>query len=612
MYKTLDDNFTVRLNWPIIALVGPNGTNKSSVLQALSSAPEGRSLAEFWFSTQVDDIDRGPRGKAGHRFVYSYRFDRSASAPLAECRKYRGSKPYRAADVPAALRGKRDPDYWEPTKRVSGDGMAEIPASGYDEWLSQSRDRWNTVRKDVVYLDFRSELSAFDKYIHHDSFNRWSRDRTEKRYRALLRSRPVARALEGKPPSTKNAAKVLSPVRYAAQPEVDAVAAILGKPIERIALLEHALFGPQGFTVRLYLSGTGTAYSEAHAGSGEYAVVRLVDAISRARPKSLILLDEPEVSLHPAAQQRLMEFVKRQVLVSGHQVVISTHSPTLAATLPEQAIKVFGFEPNRQRVVLVADSCSVTEAFLHLGHTTSVTASPRLIVEDELAIELVKASLRRHAPSKLDAITIVAIPGGADGIVRNALSTFAAVQESKSAILLDGDQRPDTRAASLPEVADVVGSVIWSDSESALLTAWHEQFHKTRPVIASNSDGSGKVEGLRQALIWASKHLEFLPGNGSPEQSLAQAEACEAQPTIQDWKQYWSDRARDERKMTSNERPSSAEILDTQIRALGALPDDSDLLARVYESVRAVISWLRPTRRAAARGSAASRAAAAR
>src|SRR5215470_12507416 len=77
MYKSLVDGLTVRLDWPIVALVGPNGTNKSSVLQAISSAPEGRSLAEFWFSTEVDDIDRGPRGKATHRFVYKYRFARS-------------------------------------------------------------------------------------------------------------------------------------------------------------------------------------------------------------------------------------------------------------------------------------------------------------------------------------------------------------------------------------------------------------------------------------------------------------------------------------------------------------------------------------------------------
>jgi hypothetical protein len=69
MYKSLADELVLPLDWPIIALVGPNGTNKSAVLQAISAAPEGRSLAQFWFSTDVDDISQGPRGTATHRFM---------------------------------------------------------------------------------------------------------------------------------------------------------------------------------------------------------------------------------------------------------------------------------------------------------------------------------------------------------------------------------------------------------------------------------------------------------------------------------------------------------------------------------------------------------------
>src|SRR5262249_32794459 len=134
MYKTLNDGLQLSLGWPITALIGPNGTNKSSVLQAISAAPEGRSLAQFWFSTEVDNIDMGPRGKATHRFIYKYKFDKSGVS--AECRKYRGSKPYRSAEVPKPLKGRRDPDYWEPTKRVDSDGMSPLPETGFDQWLS--------------------------------------------------------------------------------------------------------------------------------------------------------------------------------------------------------------------------------------------------------------------------------------------------------------------------------------------------------------------------------------------------------------------------------------------------------------------------------------------
>lgn len=102
-YKYLADGLALPLDWPIFALVGQNGTNNSTILQAISAAPEGRSLAQFWFATAVDDIDQGSRGTATHRFTYKYNFDNGGTS--AECRKYRGSKKYRSAEVPKALQG---------------------------------------------------------------------------------------------------------------------------------------------------------------------------------------------------------------------------------------------------------------------------------------------------------------------------------------------------------------------------------------------------------------------------------------------------------------------------------------------------------------------------
>jgi predicted ATPase len=587
MYKSLEDGLTLRLSWPIVALIGPNGTNKSSVLQAISAAPEGRSLAQFWFSTAVDDIDSGIRGKATHRFVYKYRFDGSGTS--AECRKYRGSKQYRSADVPKALSGKRDPDYWEPTKRVAGDGMAEIPATGFNSMLSKNRDRWNQIQKNVVYLDFRSELSAFDKYIHHQSFNYWTPDATQKRYKAVLKSRWIAKALEGLPLPRAQADRLIEKVRDLAQLEVDAVAKILGKPIESIALVQHRFFGPTGYTVRLRLKTTGVAYSEAHAGSGEYAVVRLVDAIRRAPKRSLILLDEPEVSLHPGAQAELLRFIEREVLKHGHQVVMSTHSPSLAAGLPPQAIKVLGFDTNRQRVVLLADGCSPTEAFAHLGHTTSGPTQPRLIVEDDLAAEMVRASLRRYATTKLDTLEIVPFPGGADGIVKNVLSTLALAGVKKAGILLDGDQLPTT-ASTARDVKSYANAAKAASDLDALKGIWAEQFHKTPPHLHSNSDGGNKVETLHLSLLWADDHLGFLPGQ-TPEEAIATAANLAHAVPGRDWKAFWVDKVKSDLHLTANEAVTAEQILQSQQAELARLPADSGLLKEIHETVDRILDW---------------------
>ena len=46
-----------------------------------------------------------------------------------------------------------DPDYWETSKPIKKDGMT-----------AQTRN--DPVKKEVVYLDFRAEVSAFDKIFH--------------------------------------------------------------------------------------------------------------------------------------------------------------------------------------------------------------------------------------------------------------------------------------------------------------------------------------------------------------------------------------------------------------------------------------------------------------
>ena len=56
---------------------------------------------------------------------------------------------------------------------------------------------------------------------------------------------------------------------------------------------------------------------------------------------SLIILDEPEVSLHPGAQEELKIFLLEQILIKRLQIIISTHSPKFSEFLPDDAIKLF-------------------------------------------------------------------------------------------------------------------------------------------------------------------------------------------------------------------------------------------------------------------------------
>lgn len=607
-YKALKPETVIRLNWPIVAIVGPNGTNKSSVLQAIASAPLGRSLAPFWFSTSVDDIDekagnggRRPDAANQHRFIYKYTFE--PGEVQAECRKYRGRKAYRGQGLPKALQDRYDPDYWEPTKRVNVDGMEPIPASGYEDRITENRDRWNQIEKPVQYLDFRSELSAFDKFIHHQGFDRWMEDENQKRYRAVLRSPDVARALEGSTLSKKAQERIISPMKVLSKSATAEIAKILGKPIQSVRMVEHRLYGPTGATIKFQLSGDENGgsleYSEAHAGSGEYAIVRLVDAFESAKPKSLILLDEPEVSLHPGAQSALMDYIKREVLKRGHQVLISTHSSTIASQLPDVAIKVLGLDPSTHRVSVIADGCSPAEAFMHLGHVMAEEATPRLIVEDTLAAEIVRVALRRHASWKLGSINIVVFSGGAGGMVKSMLASMAAAQLGNVAILLDGDQVP-AGSPIRENREDILKEFEGVSSRRKAEDLWRKYFHESVPelFLDSGSTDDKFVEKLLRCVNWSIRRLGYLPKE-SPEELLWRIEGKEKPDSVEewrepgsakDWKDFWVCETRRRKNMAKQEKVTSSDIQKVQESALMSPKDPEDLLKFISDTVVSIIS----------------------
>jgi predicted ATPase len=64
-------------------------------------------------------------------------------------------------------------------------------------------------------------------------------------------------------------------------------------------------------------------------GRGEYALAMLRDAIDNAPNGALIVIDEPEQSLHIAIQQRLVKDWIALCESRGLRFVIATHSPDI-------------------------------------------------------------------------------------------------------------------------------------------------------------------------------------------------------------------------------------------------------------------------------------------
>lgn len=147
-FRNLQEGTRIDLQHPVTALVGSNGTNKTAVLRALQGCPDQYNLGQYWFSTNLDPISADDR----HRFIYGY--VAKSTGETVEVVKSRIVRP-------------GDPDYWEPARPIISDGMLHMPELPRDAKLppERTKTRWRAMRKNVVYLDFRSELSAYDKYF---------------------------------------------------------------------------------------------------------------------------------------------------------------------------------------------------------------------------------------------------------------------------------------------------------------------------------------------------------------------------------------------------------------------------------------------------------------
>ncbi|MGF7122571.1 ATP-binding protein [Rhodococcus sp. AG1013] len=586
-YKALAPNLTITFTFPITALVGPNGSNKSSILHALYGAPSGKSLSDFWFSTAVDDIDSRTRANEStlQRFIYKFRTHVKDRSIIGECRKARGKKPYRQVEVPKALATKKDPDYWESTKRVAVDHMADIPVDDPEvaHLLSDTKVRWNPVPKDVEYLDFRSELSAYDKYLYHAAEDQWTKMANGKKFRVLDRAEGLARAFEQRARAKDNE-RILEPVRHLSDSVVSDISHILGKKFASIKIVKHKFYSSTGYSAKLRLADG--EYSEAHAGSGEFAIVRLVDAISEMDNNGLLLLDEPEVSLHPGAQKRLVNFLKRQVVRKGTQVVLSTHSPSIVEELPAEAIKLLSADPETGEVSLISDETHPSQAFFHIGHTTGLK-NKRIMVEDALAAEIVSRAITVHCDDLRGIIAPVIFPGGAGNLVTHSLPALALAKATDVVMLLDGDQRTDsadwTECDRIPATAQ--NRELWQELAKKLLGCVPKHFANTK---GQEVDDESVVKNLRDILLWGRDNIYYLDGKVPEAAVLAETEDWDPESKTRESKARFVEIARETFGHSASARVSSTDILSAQRIRLSKLDESSPLIKSAYAAIDAV------------------------
>ncbi|GAB2553058.1 ATP-dependent nuclease [Gracilibacillus alcaliphilus] len=468
----------INFTFPLTIFVGKNGSGKSSALQALYGAPKGHNIGDYWFSTVIDPIEEFGEEDERHSYFYEYT---------------KAGKKTEVLYVRMPRKGQ--PDYWETSR----------PRKKYNMNMSVT-GRPKLIEKSRVYLDFRGELSAFDKFFYFGTVENLKAKSKQDylRRKSLQLNNIISNGLERKIRKQEQN----RPVYNMSSEEIEAISFILQEEYIEGKIIEHKLFGGWGTSV--LLKKDSFTYSEAHAGSGEIAVTSLVHRILNTPPGSLILLDEPEVSLHPGAQKQLLTFLLQQIRTKKHQVIIATHSPVLTENLPKEAIKRFSKNLDTKKIDIF-DECYPSEAFSFLGMKYEKT---NIHVEDKLAKKIIDRVLMTMDISD---VHVIYTPGGADYIKSNYIKYYSELNNTRNFVIFDGDQKRTDQEFDVKTLSRENENISFLAGKIKEITGSWVSFQKDGGQGSKRDDQI--IEAQIRYLDYYSKRVFYLPCQ-TPEQLI--------------------------------------------------------------------------------------------
>lgn len=301
------------------------------------------------------------------------------------------------------------------------DGKIEkLSCMGKNKWRFENE----VEHIDMMVIRPKAIVGAIDKSFLYDNIGQHVNKAKQVEY-LIKQSKKIQQKPEA---SAKKKRKKLS------QYELSEINYVLQSNYSSIEFVEHRFFGGTWATTVLFRKeAEGNVFCEYNAGSGEFLVANIIDQILCAEKESVVLIDEPEVSLHPGAQKRLLKFILKSIIEKKIQVIISTHSRDIVENLPSQAIVCI--EKQNTGIAQVKNNVLPEQAFLEIEVMPDVK---QIIVEDDMASSIVQSVLKAERLD--DLLKVIYIPGGASNLKKHIIPAFSKTNVNNQFIWLDGDQ----------------------------------------------------------------------------------------------------------------------------------------------------------------------------
>lgn len=250
--------------------------------------------------------------------------------------------------------------------------------------------------------------------------------------------------------------------------EIEVVNRILDSHYQAIEIIRHKFF--RGTWATNILFQNESSFCEYNSGSGEFLVATIVREVEKAQNNSIVLIDEPEVSLHPRAQYRLVEYFFDAIKRKHIQMIITTHSEHIVELLPKEAVICLR---KNEGETYVQQNVIPELAFLEIG--SPIINRKRIIVEDEMAKRIVEKVLEEEGLNEL--VSVEFYPGGCSNLKKYTILTFARTNIKSQYVLFDGDQ--------FNEAVPDFGSVLERDKT---ISYYKDQFRRIVGMRSSTMD----------------------------------------------------------------------------------------------------------------------------
>ncbi|MFT5465824.1 MAG: hypothetical protein ACI8UO_000920, partial [Verrucomicrobiales bacterium] len=281
--------------------------------------------------------------------------------------------------------------------------------------------------------------------------------------------------------------------------ELSEISTIIGRAYSAGFLMNHRFYG--GWGVSAYFQTESRSYSEAFAGSGESAVAQLVHEVLSGESSRLLLLDEPETSLHPGAQERMLDFLLRNVSEKKLQIVISSHSPVFVRNLPSEAIHLFRLGADDR--VEHLQNVNADEAFYSIGHPPENVI--QFYVGDILAKQMLDSVIKNEGPEFASRFQVSFYTGGSDAMKQGAVYLQIHEFRRRAFFLFDGDQQDRT---SKIELSDISLNSTKDDVDQHIKTAYGCNL---KFLQDSNMPDKEKVKLRVEFIEFANGHFHCMP-----------------------------------------------------------------------------------------------------